>query len=804
MRHLARLGIVAAYVGVFWILLPAGLWAVATRLDALLGWQADPWAPGGLLLLVGAGLLAWGMAELWSGGGGLPVSALPPPRLARRGPYRHCRHPIYLGFQLALPGAGLVLGSPALVVLVTPAFVPVWVAYARWEERGLVRRFGEDYRRYQGRVGWVPRWGLYRLTQALMTAGLVPTTVTGRHQVPRRGGCVLVASHACYLDPCFVGRVTPRPVSFTTTAEAYRSGLTGRVVRRFVNIPVRRYRPDPVAAREVLRRLGAGEIVGIFPEGERSPLGVYQGAMADVAGILARLPVPVIPIGLSGNYQAGPRWAQVLRRRPVRVRVGPPVDFDGREPCTVVDEALSALLDADPQPVDLAGLPLERLERVLWACPACLDEASWQPEALCCGACGSRWQGTPQGELSGPGGHRTLAELARLLWDRPEEGRLEAEAEASVEEVLFGPIAPLEPLGRDRLVLDATSLRWRDLVVPMADIRSTSTERADTLQVATSSHMWQFLLSEGSVFRLHRAVERWSRAARPKPRVRRSPRPPPPRAERAGDRVVAAFEAAVRVPGPWSRGLWATARADYGVRRIPEGAAIQVLEAAGRRRRVLQLGGAGRPLVVLPGLHASLDEGLFADLAQRAALERPVWLLEDRLAGPTLALNDGDLPSLRQLVCELEALLDALGTVPDVLALSAGATVALALAPGRIHRLVGWSAVLEPAATVAAVRGSLALRTYYGRVHRRVFRQAGQEPPPQEEVWTRLLSERAPPVDGTPTLLVHGAADPVAPLGPVRAAAPGRTVRVLSGGGHLGQGAVAGDDLYLLPLAVAG
>ena len=268
--------------------------------------------------------------------------------------------------------------------------------------------------------------------------------------------------------------------------------------------------------------------------------------------------------------------------------------------------------------------------------------------------------------------------------------------------------------------------------------------------------------------------------------------------------MAAAFAAAVRFPGPWTRGLWATARADYGERSLPEEAGVELLEAAGSRRRLLRFPGTGRPLVIVPGLHASLDEGLFTDLARRAASDRPVWLVEDRLAGPTLALNDGDLPSLGQLVRELEALLDRLEGVPDVLALSAGATVALALSPGRIHRLVGWSAVLDPAATAAAVRRSLLLRSYFGRVHRRAFYRAERAPPPQDEVWKRLLSEPAPPVDGTPTLLVHGAGDPVAPVEPVLASADNRTVRILPGGGHLGQGAVGGDGLFLLPFAVGG
>ncbi len=533
----ARAGIVAAYVAVFWVLLPAALWWLAARLDPAIGWRPPPLPAGILPLAAGIGLLAWGIAALWTRGGGLPVTALPPPRLARLGPYRHCRHPIYLGFNLAVLGWGLVVGSAALAFVIAPLLLPAWVLYATTEERGLLRRFGPDYARYKRQVGLFPRWGLYRLSQLVVALRVIPLRVEGRQHVPRHGPCVLVSNHACYLDPCFTGAVTRRLVHFTTTAEAYREGVTGVLVRRYVNVPVRRYRVDPTAMREVLRLLAEGEIVGMYPEGERSPLGDYQGAMADVAGILSRLPVPVIPVGISGAYDVGPRWAQVLRRRPVRVRVGPPLSFGEGDPVATIDRALRALIDEDPQPVHLAGLPMQRMGRVLWACPACFCAQHWDAAALRCAGCGARWTPTDDGRLRGPHGEQSLADLPRPLWTRPEADPLTVEAEGLVEHDLYGPLQPLRSLGRGRLVIDAQSLRFGGLSIEMADIRSCSTERADTLQVATATGMWQFRTAAASVFRLHRAVQRWAAAARKPPSLRTRPTrptlgptpPPPPR-----------------------------------------------------------------------------------------------------------------------------------------------------------------------------------------------------------------------------------------------------------------------------------
>ena len=158
MRLASRVVIVGVYVVVFWLVLPAALWALARRVDHALGWALAPSWVGALPAAVGAWFLFGGIAVLWTRGEGLPVSALPPPKLTVTGPYRVVRHPIYFGFNLVVLGAGLVLGSRALWAIVAPGFLPVWVVYALVEERGLARRFGDDWARYKRDVGLLPRW----------------------------------------------------------------------------------------------------------------------------------------------------------------------------------------------------------------------------------------------------------------------------------------------------------------------------------------------------------------------------------------------------------------------------------------------------------------------------------------------------------------------------------------------------------------------------------------------------------------------------------------------------------------------
>ncbi len=517
--------IIAAYIIVFWVALPLALIAIGKGLDAAmrLGVVYSAW--GWALLVAGLALLAWAALWLRIRGNGLPVSALPPTRLVVTGPYGIVRHPMYVGFNVALIGLALVLGSPGLLIVGGPIFLLGWIAYAFVEERGLRRRFGAEYLAYQAEVALWPRVPLYRIIQVLVALRVLPVDVEGRAHLPR-GPFVVVANHACYLDPALLSPLTKRRIRFLATAEAFRPRLLGWALRRSGAIPLRRYRVDPVACRRMLRSLSYGEIVGLFVEGERSPLGKYEGAMPRAAATIAQLGVPVIPVGICGSYDAGPRWAGVLRRRPVTLRVGAPVAFTGQDPAQAIDMAISALLDATVPNVHLAGLPRALLSRVLWGCPRCLDEDQWDAAALRCAHCGARFTPTAQGLFADTeGATQTLAALAEPLFAAADTvPKINCAAQGAYERSLVGAIRPLDSLGAGTLHISCTELSFTPLVegsftplhIPIGQIRSVTTERADTLQIATGESVWQFKPENMSVFRLYQIVMAWA-----KPRLER-------------------------------------------------------------------------------------------------------------------------------------------------------------------------------------------------------------------------------------------------------------------------------------------
>jgi len=81
--------------------------------------------------------------------------------------------------------------------------------------------------------------------------------------------------------------------------------------------------PDSMAAAEVL--LQAGWSVVVFPEGTRSRTG-QLGPFRPGVGLLAiRSGRPVLPVRISGTYEALPPGRRIPRRSRVEVRFGPPL-----------------------------------------------------------------------------------------------------------------------------------------------------------------------------------------------------------------------------------------------------------------------------------------------------------------------------------------------------------------------------------------------------------------------------------------------------------------------------------------------
>ena len=178
-----------------------------------------------------------------------------------------------------------------------------------------------------------PLYQLIRGGCAPVLRALFGLEVSGLDRLPAGGPFILAANHHNYLDGVVLGVAVPRPISFLVMPRVFHaSPLHPSFHRRIGSIPISLERPDPGAMKRILRVLGDGGIVGIFPEGPFSREGRLVPGQPGVAMMAMRAGVPVVPAAISGTYEAlAGRRFHIPRGRPLAVRFGHPLYF--HQPC---------------------------------------------------------------------------------------------------------------------------------------------------------------------------------------------------------------------------------------------------------------------------------------------------------------------------------------------------------------------------------------------------------------------------------------------------------------------------------------
>jgi protein-S-isoprenylcysteine O-methyltransferase Ste14 len=147
-------------VATLFVWLWSWLASVVRRYDPALGASIPEWLrPLGFVLAVAGGALAATCVALFvTRGQGTPAPFDPPQRFVASGPYRYVRNPMYVGAICVLLGAGLVVQSPAIVLLAAGFWLLAHLFVVLYEEPALAHRFGESYVRYRSQVSrWLPR-----------------------------------------------------------------------------------------------------------------------------------------------------------------------------------------------------------------------------------------------------------------------------------------------------------------------------------------------------------------------------------------------------------------------------------------------------------------------------------------------------------------------------------------------------------------------------------------------------------------------------------------------------------------------
>jgi long-chain acyl-CoA synthetase len=185
-------------------------------------------------------------------------------------------------------------------------------------------------------VFWFP---LSRAIQ-MIARDLFHLRVSGLENLPQHGPFILSSNHQSYIDPVVLASVLPREIAENAfavgTSEIFGEGFMRRLARWLRVIVL-----DPDANLVPAMRAGAyglrqGQVLILYPEGERSMDGSPRTFKKGAAILSIHMQVPIVPIAIDGFYKAWPRGKSFIQKlEPLKMIFGkpifPPTEADASE-----------------------------------------------------------------------------------------------------------------------------------------------------------------------------------------------------------------------------------------------------------------------------------------------------------------------------------------------------------------------------------------------------------------------------------------------------------------------------------------
>ncbi|WP_349898639.1 lysophospholipid acyltransferase family protein [Parafrigoribacterium soli] len=158
--------------------------------------------------------------------------------------------------------------------------------------------------------------------------------VTGHSNIPKTGGVIMASNHLSFIDSVFLPLMIDRQISFLAKSDYYTArGLKGWAIRNFLKaagmIPIDRSggKASEASLQTGLGVLARGEVLGIYPEGTRSPDGKLYRGRTGVARMILEGSVPVVPVAMIDTEKVMPVGRRIPKVRRIGIAIGEPLDF---------------------------------------------------------------------------------------------------------------------------------------------------------------------------------------------------------------------------------------------------------------------------------------------------------------------------------------------------------------------------------------------------------------------------------------------------------------------------------------------
>lgn len=158
--------------------------------------------------------------------------------------------------------------------------------------------------------------------------------IRGKQNIPKSGGAILASNHLSFSDSIFLPLKVSRPVTFLAKSDYFTGkGLKGAITRWFFKatgqLPIDRSggKASEDSLNTGLGVLERGLLLGIYPEGTRSPDGKLYRGRTGIARMVLQAKVPVVPIAMIDTEKVQRIGQTVPKIRRVGVVMGDQLDF---------------------------------------------------------------------------------------------------------------------------------------------------------------------------------------------------------------------------------------------------------------------------------------------------------------------------------------------------------------------------------------------------------------------------------------------------------------------------------------------
>jgi 1-acyl-sn-glycerol-3-phosphate acyltransferase len=158
--------------------------------------------------------------------------------------------------------------------------------------------------------------------------------VKGSRNVPTSGGAILASNHLSFSDSIFLPLKVKRPVTFLAKSDYFTGkGVKGALIRWFFKatgqLPIDRSggKASEDSLNTGLGVLERGLLLGIYPEGTRSPDAKLYRGRTGIARMVLEAKVPVVPVAMIDTEKVQPIGSKYPKIRRVGVVIGEPMDF---------------------------------------------------------------------------------------------------------------------------------------------------------------------------------------------------------------------------------------------------------------------------------------------------------------------------------------------------------------------------------------------------------------------------------------------------------------------------------------------